>query len=325
MGSRLVFTVVWWYTNKTKEVTNMIDFQKLTPAQWKQYNEILFSCPPRGCEYSFANLYLWGRKYVAEVDGFLLIESRFDRKVVYLFPVGQGDVRCALEALLRDAEKRRLNCCLGALTEEDCRLVEQLYPGKFSFYCDRDSYDYVYGIEELAQLKGRKYQKKRNHLNRFRKEHETAEILPLEGQLLEDARLVAQKWYENRCAEDPDRDYHLEERALSRAFDAYGQLGMEGVALVEEGRVLAFAMGTRLNHDTFDIHFEKAREDIDGAYTAVNQEFARYLRLKYPHIAYLDREEDMGLEGLRKSKLSYNSHHQVTKHWAYLNEDIQDE
>jgi hypothetical protein len=77
--------------------------------------------------------------------------------------------------------------------------------------------------------------------------------------------------------------------------------------------------------DTFDIHFEKAREDVDGAYAAVNCEFARYLRLKYPEIAYLDREDDLGLEGLRKAKLSYNPHHLVGKHWAYLNEDIRDD
>ena len=302
----------------------MIPFRKLTIEDKAMLDEVLMASSKQSCEYSFGNLYLWGRKYVAEVDGFLLIESRYDRKIVYLFPVGQGDVRCALDALLRDAEKRRLNCCIGALTEEDCRLVEQLYPGKFSFYCDRDSYDYVYAMEDLAQLKGRKFQKKRNHLNRFRKEHETAQILPLQGQLLEAARTVARQWYENRCAEDPDRDYHLEERALCRAFDAYQQLGMEGVALVEEGRVLAFAMGSRLNHDTFDIHFEKALEADDGTYAAINQGFAAYLQEKYPEVKWLNREDDMGIEGLRKAKLSYNPTVLVEKCWAQLREEEYD-
>lgn len=302
----------------------MIPFRKLTIEDKAMLDGVLMASDKQSCEYSFGNLYLWGRKYVAEVEGFLLIESRYDRKIVYLFPVGQGDVRCALDALLRDAEKRRLNCCIGALTEEDCRLVEQLYPGKFSFYCDRDSYDYVYAMEDLAQLKGRKFQKKRNHLNRFRKEHETAQILPLQGQLLEAARTVARQWYENRCAEDPDRDYHLEERALCRAFDAYQQLGMEGVALVEDGRVLAFAMGSRLNHDTFDIHFEKALEADDGTYAAINQGFAAYLQEKYPEVKWLNREDDMGIEGLRKAKLSYNPTVLVEKCWAQLREEEYD-
>lgn len=83
-------------------------------------------------------------------------------------------------------------------------------------------------------------------------------------------------------------------------------------------------MGSRLGPDTFDIHFEKAREDVDGAYAAVNCEFARHLRAKYPELRYLNREDDLGLEGLRKAKLSYNPHHMVEKFWAYL-EDAADE
>jgi len=240
---------------------------------------------------------------------------------VYLFPVGQGDLKKALDALIHDAEMRRLSCCIAALTEEDCRLVEQLYPGKFSIYCDRDSYDYVYAIEDLAELKGRKFQKKRNHLNRFRKDHETAAICPLDEEKLEQARAVARQWYENRCAADPDHDYHLEQRALRRAFEGFEALGMEGVALVEEGRILAFAMGSRLNSDTFDIHFEKALETDDGTYAAINQGFAQYLREKHPEIRWLNREDDMGIEGLRKAKLSYNPTILAEKCWAQLREE----
>jgi hypothetical protein len=95
---------------------------------------------------------------------------------------------------------------------------------------------------------------------------------------------------------------------------------MEGIMLLDGDRVLAVTMGSRMNRDTFDIHFEKAREDVDGAYTVVNQEFARYLRLKYPDTAFLDREDDMGLEGLRKAKLSYNPHHMTEKYHATLAE-----
>ena len=95
-----------------------------------------------------------------------------------------------------------------------------------------------------------------------------------------------------------------------------------GILLMDQGEVLAVTMGSRMAPDTFDIHFEKARETVEGAYAAVNCEFARYLRLKYPDAAFLDREDDMGLEGLRKAKLSYNPHHLVGKHWAYLTEDI---
>ena len=84
---------------------------------------------------------------------------------------------------------------------------------------------------------------------------------------------------------------------------------------------LTSSTGSKLSHDTFDVHFEKAKADINGAYTVVNYEFARYIRDKYPEIKYLDREEDMGLEGLRKAKESYKPHHMVKKYWAHLLED----
>ena len=301
----------------------MIPFDKLNLNQKEPLNRYLLKADKQSCEYSFANLFLWGRKKVAEQDGFLLLESQFDRKNVYIFPVGTGDLKTALDALIHDAQMRGICCCLAALTEEECRLVEQLYPGKFCFYCDRDSYDYVYAIDDLADLKGRKFQKKRNHLNRFRQEHPEAEILPLDERTRVAAFQLAEQWYHDHCAADPDHDHHLEHDALHRAFAFYPQLGMEGVVLVEKGKILAFAMGSRLNHDTFDIHFEKAL-DIDGAYAAINQGFASYLREKYPDVKWLNREDDMGIAGLRKAKLSYCPHHMVEKCWAELQEEDDD-
>ena len=301
----------------------MIPFAKLNLNQKEPLNRYLLKADKQSCEYSFANLFLWGRKKVAEQDGFLLLESQFDRKNVYIFPVGTGDLKTALDALIHDAQMRGICCCLAALTEEECRLGEQLYPGKFCFYCDRDSYDYVYAIDDLADLKGRKFQKKRNHLNRFRQEHPEAEILPLDERTRVAAFQLAEQWYHDHCAADPDHDHHLEHDALHRAFAFYPQLGMEGVGLMEKGKILAFAMGSRLNHDTFDIHFEKAL-DIDGAYAAINQGFASYLREKYPDVKWLNREDDMGIAGLRKAKLSYCPHHMVEKCWAELQEEDDD-
>ena len=132
-------------------------------------------------------------------------------------------------------------------------------------------------------------------------------------------------WYLRRMDEDPQGDYLLENIALARACQNYAGLGMDGIMLVDDGKVLAVTMGSRMAPDTFDIHFEKAREDVDGAYNMVNCEFARYLRLKYPEIAFLDREDDMGLEGLRKAKLSYNPHHLIEKYTATCMEDLHED
>jgi len=300
----------------------MIEFCRLTFAQREPYNDILFNSPPRGCEYSFANLYLWGRQQVAFIHDCVAFFSHFHGKSVYPYPIGNGDKKAVIEAIIQDSRKRGIPCRLTGMTNADREELEALFPGRFHIRTERDSFDYVYDIQDLADLKGRKFQKKRNHVNRFRNEHPDFQVLPLNSCNLAKPRLMVDDWYRIRMREDPEGNYLLENIAMARAFQHYAALGMEGIALVDGDEILAVTMGTRMSPDTFDIHFEKAREDVEGAYSAVNCEFARYLRLKYPEVRFLDREDDLGLEGLRKAKLSYNPHHMVEKHWAYLSEDI---
>jgi hypothetical protein len=235
--------------------------------------------------------------------------------------VGSGDKKAALDAVMADAHERDIPCRFTGLTERDIRLLEELYPGRFFFHCDRDSYDYVYAIDDLAELKGKKYQKKRNHVNRFRAAHPDCRVQPLSAENLEGVKALVDGWYETRLAQDPTADFLMERRALEKALRDYEKLGMESLVLLEGERVLAFTMGSFLAENTLDVHFEKAREDVDGAYTAINQQMAFHLREKHPELRFLDREDDMGLEGLRKAKLSYNPVRLVEKYWARLWEE----
>ena len=302
----------------------MIDFQRLTFSQKEEYEKILFDCPPRGCEYSFANLFLWGRQQVAFLHGCVAFFSHYYGRSVYPYPIGNGDRRAVLEEILLDARERGIPCRLTGLTEADKAELEEWFPDQFMIRSSRDGFDYVYAVDDLADLKGRKFQKKRNHVNRFRADHPNYEVVPLTVCNMPLAQHMINDWYRKRMREDPEGDYMLENLALARACRNYAPLGMEGILLMDGGEVLAVTMGSRMAPDTFDIHFEKAREDVDGAYTAVNQEFARHLRLKHPDAAYLDREDDMGLEGLRKAKLIYNPHHLIEKYQATLSEDLYD-
>ena len=299
----------------------MIDFQKFDLAKKEAYNRYLMNCGERGCEYSLANLNLWGRQRAAFLDDYLALFSQFERRSVYPFPVGQGDIRPVLDAVIQDAKERGIVCRLSCLSAADCMKLEELYPGQFRFHPDRDGCDYIYSINDLADLKGRKFQKKRNHLNRFREAHPDCQAVSITAENVPAVQEMVAQWYESRLAEDPHNDYHLEQQAMRRAFAHREELGLEGLVLVENGEILAMTMGSPLSEDTFDVHFEKAREDVDGAYPAINQAFAAYLREKYPQLRFLNREDDMGLPGLRKAKLSYNPHHLVVKFWARLWED----
>ena len=300
----------------------MIDFHRLKTSEKEAYESILFSRPARGCEYSFANLSLWGRQQAAFLHGCVAFFSHFYGKTVYPYPIGNGDRKAVIEEILKDSKERGIPCRITGMTDADLEELEGWFSGRFTLRTDRDSFDYVYAIDDLADLKGRKFQKKRNHVNRFRAEHPNFEVVPLTVCNMAQAQHMINDWFQTRMREDPHGDYLLENIALSRACQNYEALDMDGILLLDGDEVLAVTMGSRMGSDTFDIHFEKARENVEGAYAAVNCEFARYLRLKYPDVLYLDREDDMGLEGLRKAKLSYNPHHLVSKHWAYLTEDI---
>ena len=302
----------------------MIDFHRLTLDQKEEYDAVLLASEPRGCEYSFANLYLWGRQQVAFLHGCVAFFSHFDGRSVYPYPIGGGDRRAVLEAILEDACQRGIPCRIVSMTDSDARELESWFPGKFYVCTDRNSFDYVYAIGDLADLKGKKFQKKRNHFNRFCAQNPDYEIRPLDECSLDQARRLVDRWYYTNMRSNPERNYLLENIAMARAFQNYRALGLEGCMLRVGGEAVAVTMATRLSHDTFDIHFEKAREDIDGAYAAINCEFARYLRRKYPDVAFLNREDDMGLEGLRKAKLSYQPHHMQEKYWAYRMEDLND-
>lgn len=299
----------------------MINFQYLRPEQKPQFDSYLQQGGERGCEYSFVNLYLWGRQQAAIVADHLVFFSQYNRKSVYLYPVGKGDKRPVLDAIMEDSRERGIPCRLVGLTHDDCAELERLCPGKLRYHFDRDSFDYVYAINDLADLKGRKYQKKRNHLNRFRDAHPEYRLEPITEENLSEVEALVRRWYELRQQENPHGDYHMERAALRKALQQRSVLGLEGLALRTEDGLVAMTMGSRLNENTFDIHFEKALDIADGAYAAINNGFAAYLRDKYPELEFLNREDDLGIEGLRKAKLSYCPHHMIEKHWACLLED----
>lgn len=302
----------------------MIDFQKIDLSRRDEYTKFLHTCGERGCEYSLVNLHIWGHQKAAVLHGCLAFFSQYERHSVYPFPIGDGDIKAVLDAILQDARDRGLECRFVAMTAADCALLEEFYPGKFAFHPDRTYSDYIYAIEDLSNLPGRKFQRKRNHLNRFRLNHPACQLLPITAELLPQVKDMADAWYESRIAVDPDNDLHLEQRAFSRAIEKWDELGLEGAVLAEDGVILGFSAGSFLNENTFDVHFEKALENVDGAYAAINQGFSAHLHNKYPALQWLNREDDLGIPGLRKAKLSYCPDHLVVKFWANFVEDDDD-
>lgn len=297
-----------------------IGFSPISPQDKDKYEELLFGETERGCEFSFANLYLWGQQNIAFEGGHAILFSRFGEREIYLFPLGQTDKRGAIDRIINDAETRGSPLCISGIGPSAKKLLEELYPERFSFSTSEGSYDYVYSIDDLAELKGKRYHGKRNHLSRFRELFPDHTFEPITSDNLNEVWSMAEGWYKKRELEDRESDFEMEKAAIRRALGAFDKLGLEGLILRGGGEVLAFTLASRLSEDTFDVHFEKAKADIQGAYPAINCALANYIRGKYPEVKYLDREEDMGHPGLRKAKQSYHPHHMVIKYRACLSE-----
>lgn len=301
----------------------MIDFHIPTPADRAWVLAHVSKSGERASEYSFANLLLWApafRQTVANWNGLLLVRAGVAEGFGYFWPAGEGDVPAALSAMEADAAERGESFRMVCLSAEQAEKLEALRPGQFQFTSHREGWDYLYGIDKLADLAGRKLHSKRNHCKRFEDAVPDWSFAPMTPADLPECLALDEEWdrrSREREGEEEARDMTLERKALLTAAELFSEIGLEGGVLRDEaGKLLAFTMGDPISEDTFDVHFEKALDDLPGCYAVINREFARYLREKYPNLRYLNREEDMGIEGLRRAKESYYPDLMGEKHWA---------
>ena len=257
----------------------------------------------QGCEYSFGNNFIWRNSYGLEVldyKGFCFLVSTYEGRTAYSYPVGTGDIKEAIEALIDDACCRNIPFILRGVTQERLDKLLDIFPDFFDYEIDRGESDYIYLTERLTTLSGKKLQAKRNHIARF-KDNPNWVYEPITRDNIDECIEFNHKWCEeNGCEDDPElqREYC----AVVQSFKHFFELEFIGGLLRRDGEIIAFTMGEPLNSDTFVVHIEKAFHHIQGAYPMINQQFIINNCQDYK---YVNREEDVGDEGLRKSKLSY--------------------
>lgn len=260
--------------------------------------------PGRSCERTFTNCYLWSRHYgvtFAEVEGCIVFRSE-EGGLSYAFPAGnKEDVRRAVEALGLYSKEQGYPLTFYNITPDQFALLDAWYPDRFTVEYNRDYADYVYESEKLITLSGKKLHSKRNHTNRFRENHPDWTYETLTKDNVEECFQMALSWRRENGCED-----HAEKRAemcvALNSLRLMEELHLMGGVLRVGGRVVAFTIGEPVCDDTFVVHIEKAYADMQGAYPMINQQFVEHECAQYQ---YINREEDMGEEGLRKAKLSY--------------------
>ena len=272
-------------------------FHQLALSDREAMQAITLPSGRRNCNYTFANLVGWKFLFGTEVcvlENAVVLRYTFDGQRAYMVCTSEALSLELMEALLDDS-----NGNLTLIGLEDSQ-VPQLSGFSISVEPLRDQYDYIYRRTDLATLHGRHLDAKRNHIHRFRAEHPDFEYRPLTPEFFDECRRLTAIWQEEK---DESDTIDAELRVMETIFSNWDALGMIGGSILVDGRMVAFTYGSAVTTDTFDVCVEKADRHVEGAFAIINQQLAEHLPEQY---IYLNREEDMGIPGLRQAKLSYH-------------------
>lgn len=297
----------------------MLNFKLIEKTQIEEYKKYYDYSTAVSCDYNLLNAYLWRNEYNIKFAVFdnTLIKAYFkdDGSIWgYCMPSGKN-VRGAFEEIFADSAEREKKPYIVMLTNGQRAMLESMFPSRFTFVRSPENQDYIYLSEELATLAGKKFHAKRNHISKFYKTYADTRFETIGSSNKHDALSVALGW----CKENGVNTEEYEElKAMREALENMESFNMQGALLYVEDKPVAMTLGSEISPLAFDVNFEKALREYDGVYSVINNEFAKTLT-KYK---YINREEDMGLEGLRKSKLSYNPVIILDRYNAELKDEI---
>ncbi len=276
-------------------------FHPLTLSDREAMQAVTLHSGRRNCNYTFANLLGWQFWYQTEVcvlENAVVLRYTFNGQRAYMVCTSEELQLELIEALLDDS-----NGDLTLIGLEDSQVVQlnNIHPHvSASIEPMRDQYDYIYRRTDLATLHGKHLDAKRNHIHRFRAKHPDFEYRNITPELFDECRRLTEIWQKEK---DANETIDVEREVMEIIFSNWDSLGMIGGSIFVNGSMVAFTYGSAVTTDTFDVCVEKADRHVEGAFAIINQQFAEHLPERY---IYLNREEDMGIPGLRKSKLSYH-------------------
>ena len=263
------------------------------------------------CEYCFATLYMWQHLYKTGYyigDGFAVLVGEYEGDTFSILPLAKKEKLPEVIDFVFDYFKNvNKKLYFRGVTQEIVDYLKENYKDKFEYIEERDLFDYVYDAESMRTLGGRKNQKKRNHINYFLKEYEGRfEYRLLNKEDFNSCLELVKKWANNK-EENNEYDEGMDEEliGIKKIFSHYDILkdGIKVGGILIDNKLEAFTIGELLNPNMALIHIEKANPDIRGLYPFINQQF---LVNEFSQVEFVNREEDLGIPGLRKAKLSYH-------------------
>ena len=294
-----------------KAVPELPQFKDLSLEEKPLLDEAFSRFPPAISEFTFTNLFIWRHAYqikISRFKDFLCLLADKEENSFFFPPIGEGDVVECFRILLQYLGGRGIPPKIWRVPETMIAPIDWKEEGLLA-NLDRDQSDYIYLTEDLIKLEGRKYHRKRNHIKQF-KEKYSYQYIPLASEWISECLRLETEWCDLRHCETTTGLLN-ESLAIKEALTHFQSLGMKGGAILINGKVEAFTLGEPLNGDTVVIHIEKANPSYEGLYTLINQAF---LEKQWSGYTYVNREQDLGEEGLRKAKESYFPHNMVSKY-----------
>ncbi len=283
----------------------MLEFRDISISDKERITSCLRKSDFMGCEYTFANNMAWKRLADSKISfykDFYIVRSydSIENIPYFVFPSGDGNYRELFTELKKYTVSLGVPLRITGVTEKSLNMLKEMFPDSFTYEYDRNGSDYIYRSSDLIGLSGKKYHSKRNHLMHFQSYEYTFSMISEKD--FDDCISFCTDDYNKKYQED-NYSSVAEQYAINTYFNYFGELGLKGGIIRTDGKVSAVTIGEQLNSDTFCVHIEKADRNFDGIYTAINNLFAKSAAADFE---YINREEDLGIDGLRKAKLSYH-------------------
>lgn len=284
-------------------------FKPLTIDLKNSIQAVTLNAGRRNCNFTFANLIGWQFLFDTEVclmPGIVIFRYMFShRQPAYFISSSSLPPTYIIEKLRNRTADKGLPLTLIAVEDDWAAQLKEQFGDTITVEPLRNSYDYIYRRDELELMQGKNLKAKRNHVNKFLSEHPDYEYRELTPEHFDECRRLQVLWNEEIHHDNPwyGNTIESEHRMIETVFANWSELDILGGAILVDGKMIAFSFGAAVTNDTFDTCVEKADRNISGAFNIINQQMAQHLP---PQFRYINREEDMGLEGLRKSKTSYH-------------------
>lgn len=265
----------------------------------------------------FGNLYIWHFsrtiRYAITHDCLVVLTKFPNESYPFIFyPLGSGDRKGAIATMQEYFLDNQMPFSLRSLESYQSAELAQFFPNAFEITPNRDRFDYIYNVNELIALVGRTLHKKKNHLNRFFNLYPDFAYERVDSSNAMEVLEAYSAWFELGEKTDGLKNEMLGIKATLQNFNA---LDMKGGIIRIDGKIAAFSLGEQINADSVVIHIEKGNTFYAGIYQAINQQF---LKNEWAHLRFVNREEDLGIEGLRKAKMSYKPARFIEKSTAIL-------